>query len=269
MTLEQRALSGTTLAAGIEGRELNDGATPLMLIAGLGGRAAFWGNQVAALKDKRSIVLHDHRGTGASARDPGPYSIAQMSADALAVLDHFNIETTDIVGHSTGGAVAQYLSIHHRERVRKVVISASWAGPNTFLESLFDIRSRILRELGPEAYLTDGQLRGFPAQIMMEKAATIGSDRAARLAQFPGEEIEQARMKAVLGHDVRADLGLIRAETMVICAADDQITPLPLSEELAGAIPGAALTTLPTGGHFAPQAVPELYTPAITAFLEG
>lgn len=269
MTLEQLPLSGTTLAAGLEGQSINSKQAPVMLIAGLGGRAAFWANQVEALKDSRAIVLHDHRGTGASARDPGPYSIAQMAKDALAVLDHFDVETADIVGHSTGGAVAQYLAINHPERAGKIVISASWAGPNAFLATLFDIRRRVLRELGPEAYLTDGQLRGFPAKIMMEKAATIGNDRAARLAQFPGAEIEQARIDAVLGHDLRDSLKSIRAETMVICASDDQITPLPLSEEIAAAIPSATLSALPTGGHFAPQAVPALYTPTITTFLKG
>lgn len=264
MPLSPIDVAGTTLAAGMQG----DGPA-LMLIAGLGGRAAFWSNQVETLKQKHSILEHDHRGTGGSARDPGPYSIEQMAADALAVLDHFEVERTDIVGHSTGGAIAQYLAIHHPERLNKVVISASWAGPNTYLATLFDIRRRVLKELGPEAYLTDGQLRGFSADIMIEKAASIGSDRAARLAQFPGEEIEQSRIDAVLGHDVRARLGEIKAQTLVICAADDQITPLPLSAELADAIPGAQLKTLPTGGHFAPQGVPALYTPAIQTFLQS
>lgn len=257
-------VSGTTIAAGTQGA-----GPPLMLIAGLGGRAAFWANQVPALATDHHIILHDHRGTGGSARDIMPYTIKQMATDALAVLDHFGIEKTSIVGHSTGGAIAQYLAVHHQDRVDKIVISASWAGPNAFLSTLFEIRSKILRELGPEAYLTDGQLRGFPANIMIEKAATIGDDREARLAQFPGEEIEQARITAVVEHDQRSQLSAVKAETLVICAKDDQITPLPLSEELVSLIPAAKLTVLPTGGHFAPQAVPQAYTPAITTFLKG
>lgn len=264
MTLEPIAIAGTQIAASNEG----DGP-PLMFIAGLGGRAAFWSNQVPAFAKDHTIILHDHRGTGGSARDPGPYCVAQMAADALAVLDHFGIEKTDLVGHSTGGAIAQYLGVHHPGRLGKIVISASWAGPNAYLQELFAIRRSVLDTLGPEMYLRDGQLRGFPPDIMIEKASTIGNDRAARLAQFPGADIEKSRMDAVLGHDQRARLGEIKAQTLVICAKDDAITPAPLSEELAALIPGACLKILPTGGHFAPQAVPALYTPAILGFLKG
>jgi len=264
MQLNPLNIAGTQIAAGLEG----DG-NPLMLIAGLGGRAAFWSNQIPALAAQYQLVLHDHRGTGGSARDICTYSIAQMAADAIAVLDHFGISKADFIGHSTGGAIAQYIALNYPERMGRMILSATWCGTNVYLSSLFYIRRSILEELGPEAYLTDGQLRGFPAPIMMEKADNIDADKAARLAQFPGVEIEQRRIDAILGHDLRSEMEKIQKETMVICAADDQITPLPLSEECATRIPGARLTVLPTGGHFAPQAVPELYTPAIEAFLRG
>lgn len=263
MKLDPIGLADTRIAVGAHGA-----GPAVMLIAGLGGRAAFWSSQVHALKTDFKLILHDHRGTGASARDLCRYSISQMATDALAVLDHFAVDKAHIVGHSTGGAIAQYLALHHPNRVNKVVISASWCGPNAYLQALFKLRREILLELGPEAYLTDGQLRGFPAHIMLEKAGSIEADKKARLAQFPGPDIEQRRMDAILEHDLREKLPEIAAETLVICAADDQITPLPLSEECASLISGAQLKVLPTGGHFAPQAVPQLYTPAIQHFLQ-
>ena len=90
---------------------------------------------------------------------------------------------------------------------------------------------------------------------------------AARLAAFPGVATELARIEAVTAHNLRARLGEIGAPTVVICARDDAITPLPLSEELAMRIPGARLEILPTGGHFPPVTVPDSYARVIEASL--
>jgi aminoacrylate hydrolase len=90
---------------------------------------------------------------------------------------------------------------------------------------------------------------------------------AARLASFAGVETEMERMDAVTAHDLRDRVGEIRAETLVLCARDDAITPLPLSEELARLIPGARLEVMPAGNHFAPVTVPDDYRARLAAFL--
>ena len=57
----------------------------------------------------------DHRGTGQSERPEQPYSVELLARDAVDVLDHFKIPSAHIVGHSTGGAIAQVLAIDHGE----------------------------------------------------------------------------------------------------------------------------------------------------------
>ncbi len=64
-----------------------------------------------------------------------------------------------------------------------------------------------------------------------------------------------------------AGLVKFRAETLIICARDDAITPLPLSEELARLIPGARLDVLVAGNHFAPVTVADDYRARLAAFL--
>jgi len=88
-----------------------------------------------------------------------------------------------------------------------------------------------------------------------------------RLQTFAGVDIEMERMDAVCGHDLRAGLPGIRAKTLVICAQDDSITPLPLSQEVARLIPGATLVTLDTGNHFAPVTMPDAWRAPVDAFL--
>ncbi len=90
---------------------------------------------------------------------------------------------------------------------------------------------------------------------------------ATRLEAFAGVDTEIDRMDAVLAHDLRDQLSEITAETMVICARDDAITPLPFSRELARLIPGARLEIMPTGNHFAPVTVPDDYRARLDSFL--
>ena len=97
-----------------------------------------------------------------------------------------------------------------------------------------------------------------------EAAWLVARAEARRL----GVEIECERMDAVTGHDLREQVGTITAPTLVLCARDDGITPLPLSEELARRIPGARLEVLATGSHFAPACVADDWAGPVLEFLQ-
>jgi aminoacrylate hydrolase len=115
--------------------------------------------------------------------------------------------------------------------------------------------------------MLQGNLLGNPGWWVMKNHDAMQAGIAARLESFAGIDIEIERMDAVTSHDLRDQLGTIKAKTLVICALDDSITPLPLSEELAELIPGAQLQILPTGSHFAPVTVAEDYLARIEGFL--
>src|SRR5882757_8604983 len=102
----------------------------LFLIPGLGGLANFWNALVPLLQRRFKIVLMDHRGTGRSDRPEQSYSVELLARDAVDVLDHFGISRAHIVGHSTGGAIAQVLAIDHASRVDRLVLSGSWDQPD-------------------------------------------------------------------------------------------------------------------------------------------
>ncbi|MEM7569993.1 MAG: alpha/beta hydrolase [Pseudomonadota bacterium] len=260
-SLSLESFDDFALAAGRVGN-----GPPLALVAGLGGRAVFWDKQIASLSAHFQLILHDHRGTGGSTKDPGPYSIAQMAGDFLSLMDRYEIEQTHFVGHSTGGAIGQYLAVHHPERIGKLVISASWSRPSDYFTKLFALRLAKMEKLDPAIYTKDGSLRGFPASYVMEHLELL---EGAGPAQVPDMGIQRARIEAILAHDLKEQLGQITADTLVICAEDDAITPRPYSDEIAAAIPGAKQIILPLGGHFAPQSVPGAYTSAISQFLRG
>ncbi|OYY72575.1 alpha/beta fold hydrolase [Sphingomonas sp. 28-63-12] len=232
---------------------------PLLFIVGLGGRADFWTGQMGRLADQYATLSFDHRKTGDSLPSDISTTVEVLALDAIALLDALDIEQATLVGHSLGGAIAQHIAIVAPERVTALVLSASWAGPTPYFTELFALRRQILCQCGPEAYFRQGNLLGNPGWWMANNTEAVNEGIAARLRAFVGTEIELERMDAVTSHDVRDLLDQIRAPTRVICARDDQITPLPLSEELADRIAGAVLKVLPTGNHFAPVTVSDDY----------
>ena len=249
--------------------EMTGAGDPLLLVSGLGGRASFWSHQVPPFSGHFQVVTHDHRGTGASTRSNITYSVGQMSEDVIRLMDALSISSTALVGHSTGGAIAQHLAINHPDRLSRIVLSASWPGPSDYFQELFKLRRRILQESGADAYLLDGILRAYPPQVFDEKSTLLAGANKDRLASFPGEEIEVSRIQAVLAHDLRGQLSSIDLPTLVIGASDDQITPAAFFDELAANIPGAQKVILPFGGHFVPQVRPSEYNEAVLNFLNS
>lgn len=241
--------------------------TPLLLVSGLGGRASFWSFQLGPFAEYYRVVTHDHRGTGGSTKSLIAYSIAQMADDVIRLMDALSLSKVAIVGHSAGGAIAQHLALEHTDRLTCVVLSATWAGPNPYFQTLFELRSHILKELGPEAYLLDGILRAYPPQVLSDNTALMADKSKDRLAAFSGIEIEISRINAVLAHDLRKRVTGISVPTLIIGAADDQITPISLTHELADLIPSAQKVILPFGGHFVPQVAVESYNHSVLSFL--
>lgn len=240
---------------------------PLLFLVGLGGRCEFWRPQIDRFSDRFDCLSFDHRNTGDSLPSDLTTTVARLAEDAIGLLDALDIERATIVGHSLGGAIAQHIAVHAPDRVERLVLSASWAGPTPAFLELFELRKAVLRRCGPRAYLLQGNLLGNPGWWVAANHAAMSAGIEARLASFAGVEVEMERMDAVTGHDLRDRLGGIRAETLVMCALDDGITPLPLSEELAALIPGARLEVLPTGNHFAPATVPDDYAARLSAFV--
>jgi aminoacrylate hydrolase len=241
---------------------------PLLLVAGLGGRGEFWRPHVAPLSERFRVVLHDHRGTGGSTRSAGPYSVARLADDVLQLMDSLDIPRADFVGHSTGGAIGQHIALHAPQRLRRLVLSGTWCGPDPTFLRVFELRRRVLELCGVRDYYALGALLGFPASWLAAHPQLLGRNLDEAVEFFPGSAIELARLDAVTGHDVREHVGRIEVETLVLGAADDQLTPDHFQRELAARIRGARLHLFPTGGHFFPRTRAGEYRDLVTAFLE-
>lgn len=231
---------------------------PIVFITGLGGHGSYWKAQVLALSSDFQTVTFDHRGVGASAGQP-PYSIEQWAEDTLRLLDRLNIGQAHLVGHSTGGAIAQVLAAGHPDRIAALVLGGTWARPDARFRRLFEFRACVLRELGPEAYEELGLTLTLPARLPPE--ATTRPP-----ARHTPPDVVLARIDALLAHDAGDRLRHIRAPTLIIAADDDVLVPRPLSEVIADEIKGSRLHAFARGGHHFPQTQAEAYNAMLREF---
>ena len=240
---------------------------PLLLVSGLGGVASFWKPHVAPLAERHRVVVHDHRGTGASSKSRIEYSIAQMLGDVLQLMDHLEISKADLVGHSTGGAIGQTMALDYAGRLDRLVLSATWTAADEYFRRLFDMRSSILRNGGVEAYVRSQAVFMFPPGWVKDRMAAMLKQEDDAIRTFPPAEVMLSRIRAILRFDRHAELGNIAAPCLVMGARDDIITPAYFSEELGRLIPGAETVILPMGGHFFPQSQPESFREHLSRFL--
>src|SRR5258708_4019568 len=126
---------------------------PIIFISGLGGLGAFWRDQVGCFGREVETILYDQRGVGQSDRTKPPYTVEGMAQDVIGLMDALGLERAHVVGHSTGGAVAQALAIDHPQRLGAVVISGSWTKADPYFRRLFALRKETLLRMGPAASL--------------------------------------------------------------------------------------------------------------------
>jgi aminoacrylate hydrolase len=127
----------------------------------------------------------------------------------------------------------------------------------------------VLLSQGVEAYLRASALSLAPPAWISANDALLDQQHASALAEAAPVEVTASRIDAIVRHDRRAQLGEIRAPTLVIVAQDDIITPRFYSEELASRVPGAKLIVLETGGHGAPGICAGPYNAAVGGFLRA
>lgn len=248
-------------------RETGSGE-PVLLLQGLGTDHRGWGLQVAALSPWFRCITPDNRDAGRSGRAAGPYTVADMAADAAGLLDALGVERAHVVGISMGGAIAQELAISRPGRVRSLALIATYCSGDPRGTDLFQ-GWRLMRErFSPEEYyratypwvFTVGDyLRPGFIQEMVERAATDP------YAQEP--EAWARQMAAATAFHSEDRLDRIAAPTLLLFGDADLLTPLRFARTMQARIPQAELVVIPDAGHGLIWSHAEAVNAALLGFL--
>lgn len=256
---------------GVELRVEEIGAgSPLLCIMGLGASLETWVAQREALAARYRVILFDNRGAGESECPPPPWTVPDMAADAIGVLDALGIARAHVLGVSMGGMIAQEMAIGWPERVDRMVVAVSFARPDP-LRRAFLLFRRWARLQGAD--LVQEGVANLP--WLVSPRVLNDPDRLEEILGVVGTmplmaaDAYSHQIEAILEHDTLSRLGAVRAPTLVLGAAEDVLTPLNLSREIAEAIPGARFQVLPQGNHAVQIEDPDAFNDAVLRFLGG
>jgi 3-oxoadipate enol-lactonase len=235
----------------------------LVLSNSLGTTTELWDAQLPALERDFRVVRYDHPGHGRSPVPDGPLTVQALAAGVVELLDRLELERVSFCGLSLGGMVGMALALDAPERVDRLVLccTAAYLGP---AEGWHE-RAELVRA-GRTAAVAERVLgRWFTDRFHPEHPDAV--TRFREMLEATPAEGYAACCEAIARWDVRADLGAIRAPTLVIAGAEDVATPPEEASFLAESIPGAALAVLPGAAHLANVEQPEPFNRALLGHL--
>jgi len=181
---------------------------PVIVLSGsLGTDRSMWDPQTAPLSERFRVLRYDLRGHGASPVPRGPYSIAELGEDLLALLDQLAIERASLCGLSIGGIISMWVAAHAPERVQRLVLCCTSArlGP----ESSYGERAAAVRAGGVQGIADAVLARWFTPAFTQANPRVIERMRAI-LCSTPREGYAGC-CEALAAMDLRPDLAAIVA----------------------------------------------------------
>lgn len=196
---------------------------------------------------------------------PAPYSLRDMAADALGVLDALHIERAHVVGVSMGGMIAQRMAIAAPTRILSLTSIMSSSGARGLPQARSEVTRALLARPAnhtPEAvlahYLRLFQIIGSPEFPTPEQTLRDRVEQGLQRSYHPVGTMRQ--MLAVLADQDRAsELARITCPTLVVHGKADPLVPCAHGEDTAQRIPGARWLCIDGMGHdLPPQPVAQI-----------
>jgi 3-oxoadipate enol-lactonase len=238
---------------------------PVLLLGGsLGTTLHMWDPQVPVLSADHRVIRFEHRGHGGSPVPNGPYSIDELGADVLTMLDRLDLPRVSYCGLSIGGMVGQWLAINAPERVDRLILlctSAHLPPAENWQE-----RAAAVREAGSPEVVADAVLARWFTPAFAESHRDIVARYRAMISAIDGEGYAGC-CEAIAAMDLRAGLPGITAPTLVVAGRQDPSIPPEHAEAIAAAVPGARLEILDPSAHLASVERAETVTSLIAEHL--
>lgn len=235
----------------------------LVLVHAFPVDAEMWEEQLAALSAEADILAPFLPGFGGTPL-PGEVMTMDLAADAVAgELDRAGIDKAVVCGLSMGGYVAFSLWRRHRDRIAALALADTRAEPDD------DAGRERRRQVAEKARAEGSQaIADSPPPLLSEGANEALWQRVKEMIRRqPGEAIAAASLGLGERPDSRPILPEIDVPTTIIVGSADALTPPPMSEAMAAAIPGAELVVLEDAGHLSNLEAPDAFTAALRTLL--
>ena len=239
----------------------SNGGLPFVLVHGAGGSRLHWPAELRRMEG-RTVYAIDLPGHGRSSGSTSN-TIEGYAAQVALWMEAVDLPPAVVIGHSMGGAISQLLASNHRAKLAGMVL----------------IGTGQQLPVNPSLLEFTSSADTFPkaAELILKWQFSRQVDPT--LVSMAADEM-QALHHSVMHDDLTAcnkfdhtrraqEKGLGGLPALVICGQDDKMTPLSMNQDLADALPGANLVTIPSAGHMVMLEKPAEVAVAIKAFLES
>jgi len=233
----------------------------LFFIHGSGSDHSAWSHQYGRLHKKYNIVAVNLPGHGHSGGD-GESDVARYCLWVKKILDIINLKDAVIVGHSLGAAIALRFAINYPQEIAGIVLVGG--GMKMPVNSFF---LDFLKTNPPVV----------PAEVidLICKYSLAKGNRSKFSAPLQ-KSISRAKVDVLYGDlsacnnlDLTQELVKLNVPSLVICGAEDKMTPLDFSRQLAAGISGATLEIVEGAGHMVMLERPAEFNMILTKFTES
>jgi len=244
------------------------GAGPALLFLhafplGLG----MWEPQASAFASSHQVIRFDARGFGGSPPGDGLLTMERIADDAVGLLDHLDVSRAIVCGLSMGGYAAFALVRRHADRLKALVLADTRAGADSDA-------ARAARAAQADKVRKEGSASIADAVLPKLVGETTHAQRpelVARLKETIAANPPRGIADALAGLAARADststLREVRVPTLVVCGAEDVLTPVSESEALVRGIAGSQIQIIPGAGHLSSLENPEQFNLSLRKFL--
>jgi 3-oxoadipate enol-lactonase / 4-carboxymuconolactone decarboxylase len=262
--LESTVLMAFTRHGDVRLHWREDGAGPsLMLLNSAGCDLTLWDAVMPFLSGFR-VIRMDMRGHGQSDSPPGDYTLAQIAADAAAVLGAAKIKKVAVCGLSLGGMTAMTLALNAPERVSSLILACTSAQMD---RESWNTRILTVRSQGMAAIADAVMARFFSEHFRRDHPTEVDVIRARFLSLNP--QGYAGCCAAIRDMALMDKIEVIRKPTLVVAGEEDVATPFRgHGGEIQKRVAGARVKMLPAA-HIAPVESPGAFAAAVTDFLAG
>jgi len=247
-------INGKQLSYWVGGKGLSDREKTVLFIHGSGGSQLVWSYQKAFFEKGFDPIVIELSGHGSS-DGTGEEEVGRYTEEIRGLLRALGLSRVFVVGHSMGGAIAQTLALADPGMLKGIALVGTGARLKVapfILEGLLAHFEETVRRISTFAY--------------SPKVSPELLERGISLLLRCRPEVLHRDFLACDRFDLISDVGRIDLPALIVCGAEDQLTPVKYSEFLHNHIQGSRLEILPGAGHMVMIEAPEAFNEKVGAF---
>jgi 3-oxoadipate enol-lactonase len=260
--------NGITIAyddSGITGTQ----TVPMIFIHGFPFNRESWKHQYNFFRNTHRVITYDIRGFGDSGNNHEKPSIQLFADDLIALMDDLKIEKAIICGLSMGGYIVLEAIEKYPERFEAIILCDTQCIADSIEAA--DKRHFAIQQIeagGIAEFASAYVKKIFSNDTQLHNKELVEKTRHQIISTSPS--ILTWTQKALLKRrDTSFTLENIKVPALIICGADDTVTPVAQSQYLAKNISNSSFNTIEKAGHLSNLEKPEEFNKLVNKFISG